>query len=46
MAEERKGCDKEFKLKVVELIFARGKLKEVVEEYGIALHMLSSRRSK
>lgn len=31
----RKKYDKEFKLKVVEVSFARGKVKEVAEEYGI-----------
>jgi len=46
MAEERKRYDKEFKLKVVELSFARGKVKEVAEEYGIDPQMLSSWRSQ
>jgi transposase-like protein len=42
----RKRYDKEFKLKVVELSFARGKVKEVAEEYGIDPQMLSSWRSQ
>jgi transposase len=46
MAEERKRYDKEFKLKVVEVSFARGKVKEVAEEYGIDPQMLSSWRSQ
>ena len=39
MAEERKKYDKEFKLTVVEVSFARGKVKEVAEEYGIQTHV-------
>lgn len=46
MAEERKKYDKEFKLKVVEVSFARGKVKEVAEEYGIAPQMLATWRSQ
>jgi transposase len=46
MAEERKKYDKEFKLSVVEISFARGKVKEVAEEYGIDAQMLSTWRSQ
>lgn len=46
MAEERKKYDKEFKLKVVEISFARGKVKEVAEEYGIDPQMLATWRSQ
>ncbi len=46
MAEERKKYDKEFKLTVVEVSFARGKVKEVAEEYGIDPQMLATWRSK
>ena len=42
MAEERKKYDKEFKLTVVEVSFARGKVKEVAEEYGIEPQMLAT----
>ncbi len=42
----RKKYDKEFKLKVVEVSFARGKVKEVAEEYGIDPQMLSVWRSQ
>lgn len=41
MAEERKKYDKEFKLKVVELSFARGNVKDVAQEYGIEAQQLS-----
>lgn len=46
MAVERKKYDKEFKLKVVEVSFARGKVKEVAEEYGIDAQMLATWRSQ
>ena len=46
MAEERKKYDKEFKLTVVEVSFARGKVKEVAEEYGIDPQMLATWRSQ
>ena len=42
MAEERKKYDKEAKLKVGEVTFARGKVKEVAEEYGIEPQMLAT----
>jgi transposase len=45
MAEQRKKYDKEFKLTVVEVSFARGKVKEVAEEYGIDPQMLATGRS-
>lgn len=38
--------DKELKLKVVEVSFGRGKVKEVVEEYGIDAQMLSTWKSQ
>ena len=44
MAEERKKYDKEFKLTVVEVSFARGKVKEVAEESGIDPQMLATWR--
>lgn len=46
MGEERKKYDKEFKLKVVEVSFARGKVKEVAEEYGVDAQMLATWRSQ
>lgn len=46
MAEERKKYDKEFKFKVVEVSFARGKVKETAEEYGIDPQMLATWRSQ
>lgn len=46
MVEERKKYDKEFKLKVVEVSLARGKVKEVAEEYGIEPQTLATWRSQ
>ena len=46
MNQNRKKYDKEFKLSVVEISFARGKVKEVAEEYGIDAQMLSTWRSQ
>jgi transposase len=46
MAEERKKYDKEFKLTVVEVSFARGKVKKVAEEYGIDPQMSATWRSQ
>lgn len=46
MAEERKKYDKEFKLKVVEISFARGNVKDVAKEYEIEAQQLSMWRSQ
>lgn len=46
MVEARKKYEKEFKLKVVEVSFARGKVKEVAEEYGISPQQLATWRSQ
>jgi transposase-like protein len=35
MAGERKKYDKEYKMKVVEISFQRGNVKEVAQEYSI-----------
>ena len=45
MAAGRMQYDKEFKFKVVEVSFARGRVKEVAEEYDIYPQMLSTWRS-
>ena len=46
MEEERKKYDKEFKLTVVELSLARGKVKEVAEDYRIEPQILATWRSQ
>ena len=46
MAEERRKYDKTFKIKAVELSFARNNVKEVAEELGISAQQLSIWRSQ
>ena len=46
MAEERKKYDKEFKLKVVEVSFAKADVKNVAKEYGIEPQQLSTWRNQ
>jgi transposase len=46
MAEERKKYDKTFKIKAVELSFARNNVKEVAEELSISAQQLSIWRSQ
>jgi len=46
MAEERKKYDKTFKIKAVELSFARNNVKVVAEELGISAQQLSIWRSQ
>ncbi len=45
MAEERKKYDKEYKMKIVEISFQRGSVKNVAEEYGISAQQLATWRS-
>lgn len=42
MVEERKKYDKEFKITVVELSLAKGKVKEVAEEFGLEAQTLAT----
>ena len=46
MAEERKKYDKSFKIKAVELSFARNNVKGVAEELDISAQQLSIWRSQ
>ena len=46
MAEERKKYDKEYKMKLVEISFQRGSVKEIAEEYGVSAQQLATWRSQ
>lgn len=46
MAEQRKKYDTEYKMKIVEISFQRGSVKDVAEEYGISSQQLATWRAQ